>query len=155
MDENQKELVAGLMALLTARYGKTDGQAWQWLFSDYDADKDGRISAEELNTLLNDADIGNAFTRSFWVKGIMGKLDLDTATGISAPELLRVLPKAPGLAPTANTSAVDWASMAGAVWKDGPRPTPPPIGTKKGGSGLWWIAATAAGGVVLWVWRKK
>jgi Ca2+-binding EF-hand superfamily protein len=78
MSKEQAELVEKIRALLTKKYGSDSPESMRKLFDSYDVDGDQKIGANELETLLKDASIGNSFTRTMWVKGILDKLD---ATG--------------------------------------------------------------------------
>jgi Ca2+-binding EF-hand superfamily protein len=71
----QEELVRKVLLLVQRRYGSTDPEALRKLFDEYDRDRDQKISAEEFERLLKDADVGNAFTRGAWVKGVIGAMD--------------------------------------------------------------------------------
>jgi Ca2+-binding EF-hand superfamily protein len=73
--KEQEELVEKLQKLLVKRYGDRSVESMRRLFDEYDRDKDQKISPAELEALLKDADIGNSFTRSAWVKGVIGALD--------------------------------------------------------------------------------
>lgn len=73
--KEQDELVAKMQKLMTKKYGDTSETSMRKLFDEYDKDKDGKISADELEKLLKDADVGNALTRGAWVKGVIGALD--------------------------------------------------------------------------------
>jgi Ca2+-binding EF-hand superfamily protein len=73
--KEQEELVEKIQKLLKKRYGDSSLESMRKLFDEYDRDKDQHISADELEKLLKDADIGNAFTRGAWVKGVIGALD--------------------------------------------------------------------------------
>ncbi len=75
MSKEQEELVTKMKALLVRRYGDTSVESMRKLFDAYDTNKDQKISAGELEGLLEDAGIGNAFTRGAWIKGIIQKLD--------------------------------------------------------------------------------
>jgi Ca2+-binding EF-hand superfamily protein len=75
MANEQQELVEKIQALLTKKYGDTSAESMRKLFDAYDKDGDKKISPGDLEQLLKDASIGNAFTRGAWVKGIVGKLD--------------------------------------------------------------------------------
>ena len=74
-DRNQEELVSKIKGLLLRSTGRTDRDSMQKLFKSYDKDGNGRIGARELEQLLQDAGVGNGFTRGAWVDGIIKKLD--------------------------------------------------------------------------------
>jgi Ca2+-binding EF-hand superfamily protein len=73
--KEQAELVEKIQKLLQKKYGDSSVENMRKLFDEYDRDKDQKISPEELERLLKDADIGNSFTRGAWVKGVIGALD--------------------------------------------------------------------------------
>jgi Ca2+-binding EF-hand superfamily protein len=73
--KEQAELVEKIQKLLTKKYGDSSVENMRKLFDEYDRDKDQKISPDELEKLLKDADIGNSFTRGAWVKGVIGALD--------------------------------------------------------------------------------
>ena len=75
MSKEKEELVTKVKALLVKRHGDTTLESMRKLFDHYDTNHDQKISASELEGLLKDADIGNSFTRSAWIKGIIGALD--------------------------------------------------------------------------------
>jgi Ca2+-binding EF-hand superfamily protein len=73
--KEQAELVEKIQRLLQKKYGDSSVENMRRLFDEYDRDKDQKISPDELEKLLKDADIGNSFTRGAWVKGVIGALD--------------------------------------------------------------------------------
>ena len=73
--KEQEELVEKVQKLVRKKYGEANVENMRKLFDEYDRDKDQKISPEELEKLLKDADIGNGFTRGAWVKGVIGALD--------------------------------------------------------------------------------
>ena len=75
MAKEQEELVEKIQKLLVKKYGDTSVESMRKLFDAYDRDKDQKISPDELETLLKDADVGNSFTRGTWVKGVITALD--------------------------------------------------------------------------------
>jgi Ca2+-binding EF-hand superfamily protein len=75
MSKEQQELVEKIQALLRKKYGDSSVESMKKLFDHYDKDKDKKISQNELEQLLKDAEIGNSFTRGMWIKGIVGQLD--------------------------------------------------------------------------------
>jgi hypothetical protein len=70
-DDNVKELKAKVGALVTSKYGGD----YKTAFDHYDADKDAGIKKDEIIKLLEDAGVGNRFTRGAWANGILKKLD--------------------------------------------------------------------------------
>lgn len=73
--KEQEELVEKIQKLLKKKYGDSSIENMRKLFDEYDRDKDQKISADELERLLKDADVGNGLTRGAWVKGVIGALD--------------------------------------------------------------------------------
>jgi Ca2+-binding EF-hand superfamily protein len=73
--KEQEELVEKIQRLLGKKYGDTTVESMRKLFDEYDRDKDGKISPDELERLLKDAEIGNGLTRGAWVRGVVGALD--------------------------------------------------------------------------------
>ena len=73
--KEQAELVDKVQRLVRKKYGEANLENMRKLFDEYDRDKDQKISADELEALLEDADIGNGFTRGAWIKGVIGALD--------------------------------------------------------------------------------
>ena len=54
----------------------------------------GSIDADELSELLSDAGVGNAFTRGFWVDGVMAEVDKDNDGFITYSELESIVQSA-------------------------------------------------------------
>jgi Ca2+-binding EF-hand superfamily protein len=75
MANEQEELVTKVKALLNKKYGGTSDESMRRLFDQYDTNHDQKISEQELEQLLKDVSIGNAFTRGMWIKGIVRALD--------------------------------------------------------------------------------
>ena len=86
VNEDIDELKTKIAALVRDSYGGDYRKA----FAHYDEDQDG-ISAEELKQLLEDADVGNLFTRSSWVAGIIGRVDANQDGRVSWAEFERVI----------------------------------------------------------------
>lgn len=93
MSDPAKEVATKIQALLKKRYGSDTPQMQKLMFQSYDKNQDDRITDEELARLLSDAGIGNGFTRSMWVSGVMEKLNQDKDSGISWDEYERALSK--------------------------------------------------------------
>ncbi len=88
--ESQKEeLIAKIGSLVNSHYNGDYAAA----FSHYDSNQDGKINKSELLKLLEDAGIGDWFTRGLWASGIMTVLDTDNDGKIELPELLACLGK--------------------------------------------------------------
>jgi Ca2+-binding EF-hand superfamily protein len=73
--KEQEELIEKIQKLVVKKYGDTSLESMRKLFDEYDRDRDQKINADELERLLKDADVGNAFTRGAWVKGVIGAMD--------------------------------------------------------------------------------
>lgn len=73
--KEQDELVAKIQKLVKKKYGDASVENMRKLFDEYDRDRDQKISPDELEKLLKDADVGNGLTRGAWVKGVIGALD--------------------------------------------------------------------------------
>lgn len=97
--DNRRELVSKLKALSARR-----GESWPELFAAYDHDHDGQIDADELEALLQAADVGNGFTRGAWATGILEHLDKDDSGGVSLAELNGVINSGAPAPPAANGS---------------------------------------------------
>ncbi len=91
MSKEQAELVSKMKALVMRRYGDTSLDNMRKLFDAYDMNKDGKISAGELEGLLEDAGVGNAFTRGAWIKGIIEQLDKNGDKMIDWGEFTRAI----------------------------------------------------------------
>jgi Ca2+-binding EF-hand superfamily protein len=76
--KEQEELVEKIQKLLKKKYGDSSIENMRKLFDEYDRDKDQKISPDELEKLLKDAEVGNALTRGAWVKGVIGALDTNS-----------------------------------------------------------------------------
>lgn len=85
------ELITKIQALMQSHHGGTDAAARRRLFDAYDTNLDGEISRSELAKLLDDAGVGNAFTRGFWTKGVLARLDTDDNHAISYEEFESVI----------------------------------------------------------------
>jgi Ca2+-binding EF-hand superfamily protein len=90
MATEQEQLVTGIGNYLQKNYGDRSLDAMRKLFDRYDVNHDGKIDKQELGQLLKDVDIGNTFTRSAWVRGIIDKLDTDADKAISWDEFKSV-----------------------------------------------------------------
>lgn len=77
-DANEKELKTKVGALVTNKFGGDFKKA----FDHYDADKDGKVTKDELVKLLSDAGVGNGLTRGVWASKIIEKLDRNDNTSI-------------------------------------------------------------------------
>ena len=90
MATEQEQLVAGIGTYLEKNFGDRSPAAMRQLFDRYDVDHDGKISKDELGKLLKDIDVGNAFTRGAWVRGILEKVDTNADKSISWEEFQTV-----------------------------------------------------------------
>jgi Ca2+-binding EF-hand superfamily protein len=86
-DQNKQELVDKVSALVDAKFAGD----YQLAFQQYDSNQDGKISSAELKSLLYDAGVGNALTRSAWASGIIAELDADGDGEISWSEFNSVI----------------------------------------------------------------
>lgn len=86
----ETELVTKVRALLNRRHGGEGREHLRLAFEDYDKNESGSLEAEELSLFLADAGVGNKFTRSFWVKGIIARLATDE-DGLSWDDLAAAL----------------------------------------------------------------
>ncbi|MDQ3368502.1 MAG: EF-hand domain-containing protein [Myxococcota bacterium] len=86
MGTEQQQLVAAIGDYLEKNFNDRTRSGMRLLFDRYDADHDGKIDKQELGRLLKDLDIGNTFTRSAWVRGIMEQLDTNADKSISWEE---------------------------------------------------------------------
>jgi Ca2+-binding EF-hand superfamily protein len=85
-EQNKQELKDKVAALV----GATFGGDFQRAFRHYDGDQDEKINKGELKTLLRDAGVGNAFTRSAWASGVIEELDKDDDACVSWAEFASV-----------------------------------------------------------------
>lgn len=90
-DRDKRELIEKVTRLVSSRYGGTGVEAWRSAFDAFDHDGDGRIDADELGALLEQAGIGNAFTRGAWTSGVMTEINTSGTGKISFAELMRVV----------------------------------------------------------------
>jgi Ca2+-binding EF-hand superfamily protein len=86
-EQEKQELADKVSALVEAKFGGD----YQLAFQQYDSNQDGKISSAELKSLLRDAGVGNALTRSAWASGIIAELDTDGDGEISWSEFNSVL----------------------------------------------------------------
>lgn len=86
VNEDIDELKTKIAALVRESYGGD----YRTAFAHYDPDQDG-IAAEELKQLLEDAEVGNLFTRSSWVSGIIARVDTNQDGRISWAEFERII----------------------------------------------------------------
>ena len=87
-EEQKRELGKKLSRLVATKFGGD----YQKAFDFYDSyPKDGYINAAELTRFLQDAGIGNWFTRDAWVDGIIEELDTEHNGAISAEEFNAIL----------------------------------------------------------------
>lgn len=71
------------------------GGDWKAAFKVYDKDRDGLISADELNDVLLHSGVGNFLTRGAFVRGVMREVDSDENGLISFSELMAVFQPTP------------------------------------------------------------
>jgi Ca2+-binding EF-hand superfamily protein len=82
----QEELTHKIQGLLLRKTGNTTRDSMHAMFKTYDRDRNGKIGPKELTDLLNDAGVGNGWTRGMWVDGIMKQLDTNHDGEISWEE---------------------------------------------------------------------
>jgi Ca2+-binding EF-hand superfamily protein len=91
-EQEKQQLEDRVAALVQAKYGGD----YQKAFQHYDSDQDGKIGKDELLTLLQGAGVGNVFTRSTWVAGVIEELDKDGDGRISWAEFASVFTEGKG-----------------------------------------------------------
>ena len=79
----ETELITKVRMLLVKQHGSDDVASLKKGFFAYDRNGSGRLEAEELTNVLEDAGIGNKLTRGMWVKGILARLDRDRDNALS------------------------------------------------------------------------
>jgi hypothetical protein len=84
-----KELTEKIQAVVTSKFGGD----WYRAYTDYAARNGAaeRVEREDLIVLLEDAKVGNGFTRGAWADGIMKELDKNKDGGISWEEFNTIL----------------------------------------------------------------
>lgn len=90
MATEQQELTRKVGTLIRTRFRGN----YQDAFRHYDrlrTSTDGQIDIDELQALLEDAEVGNRLTRGAWARGVMGMLDTDRDGRISWQEFESVL----------------------------------------------------------------
>jgi Ca2+-binding EF-hand superfamily protein len=91
MSREQEELVQKVQALMARQFGTVSPESMRKLFDAYDRNGDGKIEASELETLLVDAGVGNAFTRGAWVRGIISAMDQNSDKRIDWDEFSKAV----------------------------------------------------------------
>jgi hypothetical protein len=89
VEKEKQELIQKVGALVEEQFAGDFKSAF-----DHYANKrsqTGSIDSDELSELLRDADIGNTFTRGFWVSGIMAEVDKDNDGFITYTELEKIV----------------------------------------------------------------
>ena len=81
-DKNVEELKRKVAALAAQKFGGDYKKA----FDHYDGDHDGRMTKDEIKSLLSDAGVGSFVTRGAWADGILDKLDMNHDRGVSWAE---------------------------------------------------------------------
>lgn len=72
---NERELRLKIWALADKKIGGHEPEQVRKLFLTYDSNGDAMLNRGELEDLLEDAGVGNWFTRGRWVSGVFEKLD--------------------------------------------------------------------------------
>lgn len=88
------ELITKVRRLLVVKHGNDSVASLRKSFDAYDRNGSGCLEADELASVLEDAGIGNRFTRKMWVKGILSRLDQDGDDAISWDDFSGLLDKA-------------------------------------------------------------
>lgn len=91
MASEQQQLVDSIGKYLQQNFGDRSPASMRKLFDRYDVNHDGKITKDELEKLLKDIEIGNAFTRGAWVRGIIDKIDTNADKSISWDEFHTVV----------------------------------------------------------------
>lgn len=90
MSPEQRELIERVHALVQRNFGGSVKKC----FDHYDCcPNDGQLNRQELANLLSDAGVGNWFTRSRWVEGIISALDDNRDGLVSWQELSSRIPR--------------------------------------------------------------
>ena len=77
-DKHVTELKQKVGKLVDAQFGGDYKKA----FAHYDGDHDGRMTKDEIKSMLSDAGVGNGLTRGAWADGILDKLDMNHDRGV-------------------------------------------------------------------------
>lgn len=88
-EQEKQELIQKIGELVEQRFGGDFKTGFDHYASK--RSQSGSIDADELSHLLSDADVGNAFTRGFWVDGVMAEVDKDNDGFITYSELQSIL----------------------------------------------------------------
>ena len=91
-EQEKQQVEEKVAALVEAKFGGD----YQKAFEHYDSNHDGKVSKDELMTLLQEAGIGNFLTRSTWAAGVIEQLDTDGDGRISWPEFESIFTAGPG-----------------------------------------------------------
>ena len=102
-EQEKQELIGKLEALVQERF---DGD-YKAAFDNYanKRSQSGSVDADELSDLLKDAGVGNAFTRGFWVDGVMAEVDKTTTALSHIPSFSRSYNRRYNASTTATRSA--------------------------------------------------
>ena len=84
MSGEKEELVRKVKALVKRNFGGSYERAFRHYSGQHVANP--KVDSDELSLMLRDAKIGNGFTRSAWVRGIMKELDKNRDQNISWQE---------------------------------------------------------------------
>lgn len=88
-ENDKKELVQKVSLLIHQRHGGDFDRAFRHYAGK--SSNDSTVDSAELKSLLEDANVGNGFTRGAWVSGIMREVDTNRDGKITAAEFARVI----------------------------------------------------------------
>ena len=78
-------------ALVKEYVAEAFGGDYRRAFDHADADKDGKVTRDELTAVLREAGVGNFLTRGLWAREAMKVVDLDSDGGVSWEEFSKAL----------------------------------------------------------------
>ena len=85
-DSGEKKEVVELKRKVAELVQRGYGGDYKKAFDHYDRDHDGRMTKEEITSMLSDAHVGTFVTRGAWADGILAKLDVNKDSGVSWAE---------------------------------------------------------------------
>lgn len=90
-EKDKQELVTKVTKLVNTKFEGDFHRAFLWYDKSIDQRPDGKLNKDELKRLLEDADVGNGFTRGVWAKEIIKAMDTDKDGAISWEEFQAML----------------------------------------------------------------